>query len=611
MQFRRLAIRVPGVAFQASLLAALAVVCFLTSWLNLYAYDDLYVVFYNPLVHTLAHWTRFFHSDYWAPFFHMGLYRPITILSFALEWTWRPSQPNIYHATNIALHALVVVLLFRFLRRWLSSSAAWVAAAWYAATPLHAGVVAGLVGRADLLAALFTLLALWAAEAGLSSQRWKWPAAVAVFPLTLLALGSKESAIVLSGLVVFLAWMESPIPQPLSSAALAQDLYARAAAGAALSPSAAISPNAASLTGSPPPAAVQDSRAGARSGFLSRLLLPFTRPVVWSAGLATICYLLVRIRVVGLMVHSTTFVSNPLAFSSTAARVRTALVNSAYVLRSLIWPFHLAPDYSYNQIPVVERWLSPRLGLALLLLAAAGVIAWLGRRNRACRLGYAWLALAWLPVSNLLFPIGAIYANRLLYLPSLGAALIIGAGWDAIWPRLKKIPWTAAVLAAAALALALVYARTDLRIGQYWSDNSSLFAYASRTAPNSSTVHFMYAGNLADWGHTRRAIAQFRQTLLIDPGYAAAWVGLGQLLARQKHLQAAAACFPHALAQLPRRWVYDDAAPIMLSAHHPGWLVRQAGVLDGKISAQERGWLRQAHTELAAHGRLAAAKAVK
>ncbi len=546
------------------MLALFAGICFLTSWLNLYAYDDVYVVYQNPLIRSLAHWTRFFRLDYWAPFFHMGLYRPIDILSFALEWHWWPNDAGAYHITNIVLHAAVALLLFRFLRRRLEPVAAWVAAAWFASTPLHAGVVAGLVGRADLLAAGFALLALWAAEAGL--RRRRWPAAMAVFPLTLLALGSKESAIVLPGLLCLMIWIEMPgAPAPLALA-----------------------------TAAPPPA----GRARRARG-----LAPLRQPVVWSCAAATFFYLAVRIRVVGLLVHSTSRTANPLAFAPAAARWRTALVDTGFAVRSLFWPFHLSPDYSYNQIPLVQHWYSPRLALALPLLAACGLAAWLARRNRAALLGAAWFFLAWLPVSNLLFPIGTIYANRLLYFPSLGAALALGAGWEAIWRRLRRPPpalpgrrlrLAPAALVAAALALAFIYVRTDLRTGEYWSDNSSLFAYAVRVAPNSSVAHILDAEMLAEWGHARRAIVQYRQGLLIEPENATAWVGLGQQLARRGHWRVAADCFPRALASQPRAWVFDAAAPIELRAHRPAWLLRQAAVLDGRITAQERSWLRSA-----------------
>ena len=616
-------------------MALLSIISFLPSWLNLYAYDDVYIVFHNPLIRSLRHWTRLFRLDYWAPFFHMGLYRPVTILSFALEWQWRPDSAGFYHATNILLHTAVVLLLFRFARLRLRPAAAWVAAAWFAATPLHIGVVAGLVGRADLLAALFALLALWAAEAGFRSPRLRWAAAAAVFPLTLLALGSKESAIVLAGLLCLMVWIEAPSAPPQAAPACITSASAAAANGmATLPPQAApadsyamLSPAPAAAAASAPapasytPAATPASALSAPPrDALRRFLLPFRQPAIWSCAAATLLYLIVRIRVVGLMVRSTTSVANPLVFAPAVERWRTSLVTTGIALRALLWPFHLSPDYSYNQIPVVARWFSPRLALALALLGACALAAGLARRHRAALFGFAWFFLAWLPVANLLFPIGTIYANRLLYLPSLGAALVIGTAWEALWRRTARLRSAAAAPAparplarghlaagfaplqlitlAAALALALIYARTDWRGGQVWSDNGVLFAYAVRVAPNSATVHFMYAGNLAAWGHTHAAIAQFRHALLIDPNYASAWVGLGQALARERHWQAAAQCFPRALALLPQPWVFDAAAPIELGAHHPRWLIRQGRLLDGKLGAKERAFLRQARRQL-------------
>ena len=107
-------------------------------------------------------------------------------------------NPRGYHIGNILFNALVVGMLFLLLRRTTGNTlvAAGTALA-FAVAPTHAEPVAWVMGRKDLLAALFMLIGLWAQSVELSSERrsarvaWWFLALVCC----LLALGSKISAV--------------------------------------------------------------------------------------------------------------------------------------------------------------------------------------------------------------------------------------------------------------------------------------------------------------------------------------------------------------------------------------------------------------------------------
>jgi hypothetical protein len=110
------------------------------------------------------------------------------------------TQPLGYHLGNVVLNAVNVVLLFAFLlhaTRSLVRAAA--VAAWFAVLAIHVEPVCWVMGRKDLLAACFTLLALLAQSVALrgGSPGRRWALAVAVFLLCPIAILSKFSAIVL------------------------------------------------------------------------------------------------------------------------------------------------------------------------------------------------------------------------------------------------------------------------------------------------------------------------------------------------------------------------------------------------------------------------------
>ena len=71
-------------------------------------------------------------------------------------------RPYGFHVTNVLLHAIVSALVVLLAAPFLGSdnTAAAVAGALFAVQPIHADAVASIVGRAELLSALFTLLSL-------------------------------------------------------------------------------------------------------------------------------------------------------------------------------------------------------------------------------------------------------------------------------------------------------------------------------------------------------------------------------------------------------------------------------------------------------------------
>jgi len=127
----------------------------------------------------------------------------------------------------------------------------------------------------------------------------------------------------------------------------------------------------------------------------------------------------------------------------------TALAALADVARLLLFPLTLRADYSPAERTIVTSLFDGRLWLGLACLAGwAGllVVAWRrGRRVEAFGLG--WIAVAFLPVANLLFPVGVLIGERTLYLPSAGLALAAGAWLSPLDPRRLRVIVAIVVLA--------------------------------------------------------------------------------------------------------------------------------------------------------------------
>ncbi|MBN3286265.1 TMTC2 protein, partial [Polyodon spathula] len=110
-------------------------------------------------------WMHIFYNDFWGTLLtHSGShksYRPLCTLSFRLNHALGGLEPWGYHLVNILLHCSVTGLFTR-LSRLLLGGGHWtlMAGLLFASHPVHTEAVAGIVGRADVGAALFFLLSL-------------------------------------------------------------------------------------------------------------------------------------------------------------------------------------------------------------------------------------------------------------------------------------------------------------------------------------------------------------------------------------------------------------------------------------------------------------------
>ena len=108
-----------------------------------------------------------FVDDFWGtPVRHSGShksYRPLCVLTFRLNYLLSGLDPFSYHLTNVLLHAGVTALYVLTVRKAVTSCPSDVlllSGLLFAVHPIHTEAVAGVVGRADVLACLFFLLAI-------------------------------------------------------------------------------------------------------------------------------------------------------------------------------------------------------------------------------------------------------------------------------------------------------------------------------------------------------------------------------------------------------------------------------------------------------------------
>ena len=82
----------------------------------------------------------------------MGNYHPLTMLSYAIEYSYDKLNPKVYHTTNIILHLINTLLVFLFIRLLARSNIiAFITALLFAIHTMHVESVAWVAERKDLL----------------------------------------------------------------------------------------------------------------------------------------------------------------------------------------------------------------------------------------------------------------------------------------------------------------------------------------------------------------------------------------------------------------------------------------------------------------------------
>ncbi|MFN2426112.1 MAG: hypothetical protein ABR587_06655 [Candidatus Binatia bacterium] len=170
-------------------------------------HDD---AFFVPARHDLSASSvrQIFSEDTWASTGSpAGTYRPLTILSIAVNGAMFGNDPAGYHATNIALHALASLLVYFLLVSLLGAAQAWpcaLAATLFAVHPIHTEAVDSVFNRSEILATTGVVGAL------VAISRWHearpvlaWTVASVLY---LAALLCRESAVTLPVLAALMLW---------------------------------------------------------------------------------------------------------------------------------------------------------------------------------------------------------------------------------------------------------------------------------------------------------------------------------------------------------------------------------------------------------------------
>lgn len=368
--------------------------------------------------------------------FNDGLYRPLTPATFALEvGILGKHSPGFSHFINVlGFAALLFFMAMLLLELGVKKEVILVATLLFAIHPIHTEVVANIKGRDDLFSLLFGILFGWYFIKGL--KQFSAMKALLTGLFLSLALFSKETSVTYFLLFPLLAYS-------LSSVTL-KTLVVR--------------------------------------------ILPF--------GIIAVLFFALRTWVIGNMLgepdpglHS--LLSNPIAHAfnngNVGETIGTGFWLQAKYLGMMLFPYPLIHDYSYNLIPLAGvASIKGIIGVVVFLGGAllAGYYGLLKRQLWA--LGLAFYIGSLFITSNLVVHIGALFAERFLFIPSFGLLIALAFAWNKIPKSLATVKWGVLAL------LVVVGSTVGWQRNAEWKDNLTLFGTDLKKGPESARIQYNY-----------------------------------------------------------------------------------------------------------------------
>jgi len=429
------------------------------------------------------------------------LYRPVSLVQFAVEWEISPNNPAIHHFFNVLWYAACVVLVFMVLHQWFYKYNVLLPVAialLFAAHPIHTEVVANIKSRDEIMSLFFVLSSFLSFGKYVHAGKSRW--LIGSLLLYFLALISKESAVTMFPVFAMISWwmFNNDVKKSLSAG------------------------------------------------------IWFVVPVIGIFIIRQVIFGSTSAPVIDIM-------DNPIVGAAGfTERIATSMVVLWKYFTLLILPFPLASDYSYSVIQVVGfdnivALLSVLLHAGILILAVKGI------KSKSILSFFIFTYLMAVSLfSQIPMIIGTMFGERLVFLPSFwfisGAVFIFAIFSKEIftrgikeWGDLFK-PFSG--ILSAVLVVVIAYSVMTINRNNDWKTNLTLFIKDASTYPmsvrlnNGAAEQILKASNAEGLSETEvdRLLSEaekYCQKIMAIKPVATAYLTLGNIRLKQKKYEEA------------------------------------------------------------------------
>lgn len=406
-----------------------------------------------------------------------GRYRPLSLITFAIEHQFLGNNPGFNHFGNALLYGLIGVVMLSLLNKlfkpdssrpfWLQTG--FIATLIFIAHPIHTEAVANIKGRDELLCLL----------GGLAAMLWIWRyketnkakyligALLAFFG----SLMSKENGITLIVIIPLTLWVFK--------------------------------------------------RLNLKESIMASIPFVIVTAIYWAMRSA--------FTTASLGMEVTEVLNNPFAIMNTSQKFATIAYTFWKYLQILVIPHPLTHDYYYNVIPT-QSWSNLFVILGVVIYTGAFIWSVFKLKDRNV---YAYCILFYLItfsiVSNILFPIGVTMSERFVFWSSFGVCI---AAAHFIVSLFKEKPQMIYIIC---IPILLAFSIKTVARNTVWEHNMKLFWGDIKASSESAKLNNSLGGQLTELADTikdstvryaqiREGIKYLDKATSIYPGYGIAWM---------------------------------------------------------------------------------------
>ncbi|KAM8973144.1 protein O-mannosyl-transferase TMTC3 [Pelodytes ibericus] len=481
---------------EIGILFCVVFICYWNSLFCGFVFDDVSAILDNKDLHPSTPLTKLFQDDFWGTPMseersHKS-YRPLTVLTFRLNYLFSELNAVSYHFLNTVLHAVVCVIFLKVCKLFMDTRTGLIASLLFAVHPIHTEAVTGVVGRAELLSSIFLLAAFlsYTKSKGPDNSIVWTPIAVAVFLVAVATLCKEQGITVVGICCVYEVFIAQGYTFPMLWDTMRQILIGK---------------------GSIPYAMLQT--------LLKLIVLMFS----------TLLLVVIRVQVIQSQLPVFTRFDNPAAVSASPARQLTfnyLLPVNAWLLLN---PSELCCDWTMGTIPLVESFLDIRNLATLLFFGLLGYlvifsIRYSGDSSKTVLMALSLIVLPFIPASNLFFPVGFVVAERVLYVPSMGFCMLVAHGWKKLSSKskLRKLSW---IFLAVVL---FTHAMKTFNRNWDWESEYTLFMSALKVNKNNAKLWNNVGHALENQKNYVNALRFFTQATHVQPDDIGAHMNVGR-----------------------------------------------------------------------------------
>lgn len=464
------------------LVALMAIISYGLSVANNYALDD-FIVFvknryvqqgFGGIVNILTKDTFSGMNEVNLLVLKGGRYRPLSLVSFAIENQFLGTHAVISHSINVLLYALIGALLFKFLSNITSCLHIKIGTCLLFIThPLHCESVINVKGRDDLMCLLFFLMtAIYLFHYLKTNKYMDLLISIILFFLCTL---SKETSIVFVAIFPLLMYFFTPIS--LKKNAITSSFYV----------------------------------------------------------VIAILFLLIRMMVTrdNPIINTEDVLNNPYVNATFEQHYATVIFTWLLYFKLLLLPIHFSYDYNFNQVPLVafkEGMVVFSFVIHIVLLAIAAIYL---KRKSIYSFAILFYFITFSIVSNLFVNTGTPVAERFMFIPSLGFCIALACILFWIKEKINSNILFYSIICG----FTLLYCTRNMARCADWRNNNTLFIADAETAPQSTKVQlnagiaYLELSQIASVNerknYIKSAMIHLQKGIAISPNYMDGYLNMG------------------------------------------------------------------------------------